>query len=64
MTSSSRMPWGSLPLDLYVLAYWASLAIEDFDKRRRQLAEQFTAIGYSGRFVGACYRCDLVETIS
>ncbi|KAM0717801.1 hypothetical protein Q7P37_006133 [Cladosporium fusiforme] len=53
MTSSEQMPWGSLPLEHYVLAQWASLASHDLDKRRRQLAQQFTAIGYSGRFLHA-----------
>jgi hypothetical protein len=50
------IPWGSLPLELYVLSQWTSLAIDDLGKRRRQLAQQFTTIGYSGRFVGARYR--------
>lgn len=53
MTSIERIPWGSVPLELYVLAQWTSLPIDDLSKRRRQLAQQFTAIGYFGRFVGA-----------
>ncbi|RMY46582.1 hypothetical protein D0865_09203 [Hortaea werneckii] len=43
------MPWGSLPLERFVLAKWATLATDDPDHRRHQLAQQFTAIGHSGR---------------
>jgi hypothetical protein len=54
-----RIPWGSLPLELYVLSQWISqsLITDELGKRRRQLAQQFTAIGYSGRFV-----CNVVVT--
>jgi hypothetical protein len=63
MTSRDRLSWGSLPLEHYVLAHWTSLAI-DFDKRRRQLAQQYTAIGCAGRFVRASYKCDPTEVFS
>lgn len=53
MTSTERLPWGSLPLESYVLAQWSSHPTDDLNKRRRQLARRFTAIGYSGRYVGA-----------
>ncbi|KAI7565541.1 hypothetical protein KC343_g6073 [Hortaea werneckii] len=49
MTSTEEMPWGSLPLERYVLAQWASLPSIAPDHRRRQLAQQFTAIGHSAR---------------
>jgi hypothetical protein len=54
-----RIPWGSLPLELYVLSQWnsPSLTTDDLGTHRRQLAQKFTAIGYSGRFV-----CNVVET--
>ncbi|GAB7325200.1 hypothetical protein MBLNU13_g09272t3 [Cladosporium sp. NU13] len=53
MTSRESISWGSLPLELYVLSQWASVAINGFGKRRRHLAQQFAAIGYSGRFLHA-----------
>lgn len=58
MASIERLPWGSLPLEHYVLSQWTSLATEDPGKRRCQLAQRFTAIGYSGRYVRACHRRD------
>lgn len=64
MTSSERMPWGSLPLESYVLAQWTSLATGGLDQRRRQLAQQFTAIGDSGRYVDACHKCDFTSVLS
>jgi hypothetical protein len=39
MTSSEQMPWGSLPLELYVLSQWTSLSTSDLSARRRQLAQ-------------------------
>lgn len=63
MTSSERLPWGPLPLEHYVLSQWTSLATEDLGKRRRQLAQRFTAIGYRGRYVRACYRRDMIKAI-
>ncbi|KAI6881205.1 cytochrome protein, partial [Hortaea werneckii] len=49
MVSTEGIPWGSLPLERYVLAQWASLPSVAPDRRRRQLAQQFTAIGQSAR---------------
>ncbi|KAI6914284.1 hypothetical protein KC318_g644 [Hortaea werneckii] len=49
MQSDERIPWGELPLERFVLAKWATLATDDPDQRRHQLAQQFTAIGHSGR---------------
>lgn len=57
------MLWHSLPLESYVLVHWASLATDDLNERRRQLAQQFTAIGYSGRFVGAYLKCDIMGAL-
>jgi hypothetical protein len=51
MASNERLPWGSLPLEHYVLSQWASLATDDHSERRRQLVRQYAAIGSSGRFV-------------
>lgn len=56
MTSGESIPWGSLPLEGYVLSQWTSVAIDALDERQRHLAQQFAAIGHSGRFVSACYR--------
>ena len=61
MTSGESIPWGSLPLELYVLSQWTSVAIDALDERRRHLAQQFAAIGYSGRFVGHCLQMRLYE---
>ena len=54
MASGGSILWGSLPLKLYVLSQWTSVAIDALNERRRHLAQQFAAIGYSGRFVGHC----------
>ena len=54
MASGESIPWGSLPLEIYVLSQWTSVAIDALNERRRHLAQQFAAIGYSGRFVGHC----------
>lgn len=64
MAANEKTQWASLPLESYVLAQWASLATDDLGKRRHQLARQYAAIGYSGRYVGACNRCDPMKAFS
>ena len=58
MTSVERIPWGSLPLELHVLSEWTSLAIDDLDQRRRQLEQQYIAVGYPGRYVSVRRICE------
>ena len=60
MSSGESIPWGSLPLELYVLSQCTSVAIDALDERRRHLAQQFAAIGYSGRFVGTLIVADAI----
>lgn len=61
MASTERLPWGSLPLETYVLAHWASHPTDDLDTRRRQLAQQYVALGYRGHYVSLRHRFDFVK---
>jgi hypothetical protein len=53
--SPEPVPWGSLPLDIYLLSEWEtphpSQPTESPSARRRRLIRQFLALGLEGRRV-------------